>query len=49
LLTETGLLGRDQLLAGLAHASGGLVMLAALAWGSVILVQVWRGCGSRLM
>lgn len=39
ILGETGLLHLDQALARLAHFTGSLVMLAALAWGAMLL---WR-------
>lgn len=49
LLTETGLLGQDHLLAGLCHSAGGLIMLAALTWGSVLLLRLWQERGGRLV
>jgi len=49
LLTETGWLGLDQTLARASFALGCLIMLAALAWGAVLLrgqyratVRAWR-------
>jgi hypothetical protein len=39
ILGETGLLHLDHSLARLSHFVGSLVMLAALAWGAVLL---WR-------
>jgi hypothetical protein len=39
ILGETGLLHLDQTLAGTSHLIGSLIMLAALAWGAVLL---WR-------
>jgi hypothetical protein len=42
ILGETGLLHLDQALARLIHLIGGLVMLAALAWGAALL---WRHLG----
>lgn len=42
ILGETGLLHLDQTLARLSHFTGSLVMLAALAWGAMLL---WRHLG----
>ncbi len=39
LLTETGLLRFDHLLAGTAHLMGALLILLALAWGALILLR----------
>ena len=47
LLTESGLLKRDHLLAGLAHLAGSVIMLAALSWGAWLLLRLWRDRGKR--
>lgn len=39
LLTETGLLPHDHLLASLAHAAGTLLMALALLWGGAVLLR----------
>jgi len=41
LLTETGLIRQDQLLASLAFGLGGLVMLAGLLWAGWLLWRQW--------
>ena len=42
LLTESGLLHLDRALGGLSHLTGALLMLAALAWGLLLLRRQWR-------
>jgi len=42
ILTETGLIDHDHLLAGLAHGTGSLLVLAALAWGGHVLFRQYR-------
>ncbi len=39
LLTETGLLHLDRTIAGLSHFGGSLIMIAALAWGGILLYR----------
>lgn len=48
LLTATGLLGQDHLLARLVHGSGGLIMLTALVWGGWLLATLWKRRGYQL-
>jgi hypothetical protein len=42
ILTETGLLEYDRLLAGLAHGAGAAVMIAACLWGGGLLRRQYR-------
>ncbi|MBN2887029.1 MAG: hypothetical protein JXM75_10035 [Chromatiaceae bacterium] len=42
LLTETDLLHLDRALGQASHLLGALLMLAALAWGAMLLVRQWR-------
>jgi len=42
LLTETGLLRYDHLLAKLAHGLGAVVMLTALLWGAAVILRQYR-------
>ena len=43
LLTETGLLRYDQLLAKLAHGFGSLLMITAILWATVLLYRQFKG------
>lgn len=46
LLTETGLLSYDHLLARLAHGGGALAMALALGWGGYLVYRQRRGGGA---
>ena len=43
LLTETGLLRQDQMLARLAHGFGSLLMIAAILWAGYVLYLQFKG------
>jgi len=45
LLTETGLLHLDGILAGLSHFVGSAIMLSAMLWGAVLLYRQYRAVG----
>jgi len=42
LLTESGLLPYDHAIARTSHLTGSLLMLAAIVWGSALMVRQWR-------
>lgn len=42
LLTKLGMMQYDHVLARMAHATGTLLMLAALVWGSALLRKGWQ-------
>ena len=48
LLTESGLLNHDHELARRSQALGTAIMLAALAWGALVLVRSWRLARERV-
>ncbi|MGB5733236.1 MAG: zinc ribbon domain-containing protein, partial [Thiohalocapsa sp.] len=47
LLTETGLLRLDHTLAQASHGLGSLIMLAALAWGAVLVYRQFKAPTAR--
>ena len=47
LLTETGLLRMDHALAQASHVLGSVIMLAALAWGGLLVYRQMTATGSR--
>jgi hypothetical protein len=47
LLTETGLLRHDQLLARWAHGIGSMLMIAAMVWAGYLLYRQFKGTDFR--
>ncbi|WP_321372498.1 zinc ribbon domain-containing protein [uncultured Desulfuromusa sp.] len=45
LLTETGMLHHDQILARLAHGFGSFLMISAILWASYVLYLQFKGTG----